>query len=335
MLAVSLAFAVLSLWRIESVGPNAGRPSADALNYAAILDGLPGAHFQHTGSALSPLAGAVEAVPLLLSWPLTAAFGIWGLLASFSLMVSLAAVPLAAIVDSRVRLPGAGILVGVVYLLSLPAWGQLQDAITFGTELAFPLFFFSAYASLLYGRRRAALALFALSAFVHLGYGDLVALLGVLVATGAFPEIGPPRRFGALLIGIGVAPLAVGLLFVQWGQNLEGALGSATAGFNLTEPSSMVWVALAIFAPLAFAPLLAPRWVALLAPFFLLMATQSQYIPALFQSVHVTLFMPFTFLGFTDALRKLPNAARWPLLTLVLGLASVPALAAWGVQWPA
>ncbi|MDE1858381.1 MAG: hypothetical protein KGI26_04885, partial [Thaumarchaeota archaeon] len=291
--------------------------------------------FYYGSVNIGPLWEVVEIFPVAFAFLPDLLFGVWGLLAAFAIMAGGAAIPLAKITEERLRLPWTGVAVAAIYLLSLPIWGQRTGAITFGTELAFPLFFFAGYALLLKGRHRLALTVFAGSAFVHWGYGDAVALLGLLILVGLFPEFPSRLRSGTALMAAGVAPVVFGWLLVPWGANLGDSLGSATTSVMPLPPLELLTLVFLLVLPFALAPLLSPRWLLLTLPFFALMALYGgHYALSLFHSVHVTAYLPFILLAFIDGLRRVPGPQRWPILALSLGITLALAAFAWGLAAP-
>jgi len=292
-----------------------GRPlHGDVLRYVGILDGTQPVWLS-TGIFLPPSADLVESAALALAFIPTRLFGEAGLLGVAAVLVGASAVPLFWVASERVG-NVAGLFVAVAYLAYFPVWGIIDT--DFGTELFFPFFFLTGYALLVRGMPKASAAVLVCSAFVHYGFGDLVALYGFMVAVGREPAV--PKRlrlpFSTVLIVAGFAPIAWNLILLAATGGRESLLllaGSSNPYMVAPSPADFLFTVLIAFGPLLFISFFSPRWMVMAVPFFILASQSNDYTgSALLASVHPTAYIAFAFLGMVEGLALLRRAVSVP-----------------------
>ncbi len=193
-------------------------------------------------------------------------------------------------------------------LLAGPSWFD------FHFQAFFVLFFLGGYYFLQRERRWAAGVLLILGGEATYPYGLLIVLFATVTV---FAELYRLQSFRALarwtefrfFLTLGL----VAALLLEVHQLIApavGVLGAAHAAAQPVAPNlgNVLFTVVLILAPLGFLPLLAPRWLILLAPFaYLLLFSGSPLFayPLLLQDQYSAMIIPFVFLGFIAGVARL------------------------------
>ncbi|MHB8352600.1 MAG: DUF2079 domain-containing protein [Thermoplasmata archaeon] len=220
------------------------------------------------------------------------------------------------------RLPAY--LLALVYLIYFPMAGV--NWFDFHLQALFVPGFLFAYAMLLRRQYRLSFALFFFAGAATFGYMVLVigfsglSLAEVLIRHRWFGQ--PPKRrewrFLAALFSVST------LFFVYQDLYFSSYLGGSSylvaSAKYVARPGAFAWsnrisVLLLLLAPMLFLVLLAPKWLALLGPFAVLVLTSgslSYSFPAIFQIQFVAMAIPMVFIGSVYGARRLLDYARRP-----------------------
>jgi uncharacterized membrane protein len=271
-----------------------------------------GAHYWNTIST-SGLSFAFAPVVLLGSYPL--------LLVIQTVALSLTAVPLYYLGARVVGNPYAGLAVALAFLISFAVAGVNWFDLHY--EAFFIPLFVGGYALTVSGWNRTGYTLLALSGLANFPFMIFPALFGLqnLVYSRwhrytALPSAWKPapRAYDLLLVGIAVAALLSSYVeLTTIGPNLGSFLHSSGGGAPAIGSETRLVTLIFLLAPLAFLPLLSPRWVLYLAPWCYVVLTSPtsfyQY-PALFFTQYPSTILPFLFLGTIDAIAFLSYTVR-------------------------
>ena len=250
----------------------------------------------------------VSIIPYLLS-PLSLIGGLQIILVFQTFFIWGTAFPLYFISRKLGLSPMLSFLISVCYFFYFPIAGiNFFDA---HNQAFFPFFFILSYMFYLYGNKKTAIFLFAITSLIKWPYG-------IFVIFFAFYELLSYlfNRRKALIDNKGIVyPMilfvfSVSALVLGYGISFLGGHVSASS-FHIslsktTFPLGNIAITfIMILAPVFFLPMFSKKWMLFLLPFFTLMAiayNAAYFFPDIYADQFLSMVVPFLFLGIVDVL---------------------------------